>query len=123
MWKANGNTTILLLSLDSLFPKQRYTCEMLPLETNNPEVNYSLIRISGGVEGWSVSRENIQQQVPLNIQQQVPLNIQQQVPLNIQQQVPLNIKQQVPLNIKQQGPLNIQQQGPPNIQHQVPLNI
>jgi hypothetical protein len=40
------------------FQKQRYVCEVLPLETNNLEVNYSPIWIWGG----SVSRRNIQQQ-------------------------------------------------------------
>jgi hypothetical protein len=50
MWKANGNTITLLLFLDSLFSKNRDTHARCFLwRQNNTEVNYSPIRMSGGV--------------------------------------------------------------------------
>jgi len=49
MWEANGKTTTLLLFLDSLFSKNRDTYARRFLwRQNNPEVNYSPIRISRG---------------------------------------------------------------------------
>jgi hypothetical protein len=54
MWKVNGKTTTLLRFLDGLFPKTETNARCFLWRQNNPEVNYSPIRISG--EG-NVSRE------------------------------------------------------------------
>jgi hypothetical protein len=63
MGKANGNTTTLLPSLDSLFPKTEINMrDASSGDKKNPEVNYSPF---GSPGGGSVSRGNIQQQVPL----------------------------------------------------------
>jgi hypothetical protein len=47
MWKADGKTTTLLVFLDSFFPKTKTNVRCFPWKQNSPEVNYSLIQISG----------------------------------------------------------------------------
>jgi hypothetical protein len=59
MWKANRKT--LFPSLDSLFPKTEIYARCFLWRQNNPEVNYSPIRISA--RGGGVSRVNIMQRV------------------------------------------------------------
>jgi hypothetical protein len=62
MWKAKEKTATLLIFLDILFPKQRYICEMLPLETK--QSRGKLLHHSDLRRGRSVSRGNIQTQAP-----------------------------------------------------------
>jgi hypothetical protein len=59
MWKANGKTTILILFLDSLFPKIEVKCEMLQLEIKHS--GGKTTPPFGSLRGGGVSRGNIMQ--------------------------------------------------------------
>jgi hypothetical protein len=55
MWKANVNTTTLLIFLDSFFPKTETNTRCLLWRQNNPEVNYSHNSDLRGEECFKIS--------------------------------------------------------------------